>query len=129
MPLSKEKRAKYPKNWAAIRAEVLARANMACECTGECKADHQFGGRCFLVHGSMVMRGKPEEELGVQRRVRIVLTIAHLNHNPKDSRRANLKAMCQRCHLRYDLKLHQANAAATRMKKAGQLPLWGGRDV
>lgn len=37
---------------------------------------------------------------------KIVLTIAHLdhdedNHNVKDER---LKAMCQRCHLRYDVK-------------------------
>jgi hypothetical protein len=31
-----------------------------------------------------------------------VLTVAHLNHDPQDCRDENLKAFCQRCHLRYD---------------------------
>jgi 5-methylcytosine-specific restriction endonuclease McrA len=34
--------------------------------------------------------------------VRIVLTVAHLNHTPEDCRDENLKALCQRCHNRYD---------------------------
>lgn len=38
--------------------------------------------------------------------IEIVLTIAHLNHQPEDCRPENLKAMCQRCHLRYDQKHH-----------------------
>lgn len=32
-----------------------------------------------------------------------MLTVAHLTHNPQDSRPKYLKAMCQRCHLRYDV--------------------------
>jgi hypothetical protein len=46
----------------------------------------------------------------------VVLTVAHLNHTPEDCRDENLKAMCQRCHLRYDLKHHQQNAYQTRRK-------------
>lgn len=43
---------------------------------------------------------------GLPKRVKVVLTIAHLdhdetNHNVSDDR---LKAMCQLCHLRYDAK-------------------------
>lgn len=34
--------------------------------------------------------------------VRIVLTVAHLNHTPEDCRPENLRAWCQRCHNRYD---------------------------
>lgn len=34
--------------------------------------------------------------------VRIVLTVAHLNHTPEDCDLSNLKALCQRCHNRYD---------------------------
>ena len=51
-----------------------------------------------------------------------MLTIAHLDHDKenwavKDER---LKALCQRCHLRYDSEHHQKNAARTReLKKRG----------
>lgn len=45
-----------------------------------------------------------------------VLTVAHLNHQPEDCRPENLKAMCQRCHLRYDHDHHQQNAYQTRRK-------------
>jgi len=35
--------------------------------------------------------------------VRIVLTVAHLDHQPENCDRANLKALCQRCHNSYDM--------------------------
>ena len=44
---------------------------------------------------------------------KVVLTVAHLDHNISNNSFFNLKAMCQRCHLRYDAKHH----AATRKKK------------
>lgn len=34
--------------------------------------------------------------------VRIVLTVAHLDHQPENCSDDNLKAWCQRCHNRYD---------------------------
>jgi len=46
----------------------------------------------------------------------IVLTVAHLNHQPEDCRPENLAAWCQRHHLAYDLEHHQRNAYATRRK-------------
>ncbi|MDU6555123.1 MAG: hypothetical protein E6507_09740 [Prevotella bivia] len=33
---------------------------------------------------------------------RIVLTIAHLDHTPEHCSPENLRALCQRCHNRYD---------------------------
>jgi hypothetical protein len=47
----------------------------------------------------------------------VMLTVAHLNHTPADCRDENLKAMCQRCHLRYDVEHHQKNASATRRRR------------
>lgn len=48
--------------------------------------------------------------------MRIVLTIAHLDHVPENcgriGDRANLRAWCQRCHLRYDAKHHAQTARA-----------------
>lgn len=40
---------------------------------------------------------------------KIVLTVAHLDHNKKNNRFWNLKALCQRDHLRHDIKHHCAN--------------------
>lgn len=116
MPLTKEKLAMYPRNWKQIRAEVLLRAGNRCECGGECGLHRTTPGprRCVEMH----------QQKAVFARGLVVLTIAHLNHNPKDSRRRNLKAMCQRCHLRYDVKHHMKNAAATRARKSGQLSLF-----
>jgi hypothetical protein len=34
--------------------------------------------------------------------VRIVLTVAHLDHTPENCDPSNLRAWCQRCHNRYD---------------------------
>ncbi len=96
---------KYPKNWKQISKEIKHRAGERCECEGECGLHH--GRRCIEINGikAHYANGK------------IVLTVAHLNHNPKDNKRKNLKAMCQRCHLRYDSKHHQKNANITRRKK------------
>jgi hypothetical protein len=46
----------------------------------------------------------------------IVLTVAHLDHDPRNCERSNLKALCQYCHLHYDSKHHQQNAYQTRRK-------------
>lgn len=59
-----------------------------------------------------------------QKAIVIVLTIAHLNHQPEDCRPENLRAWCQRHHLAYDLEHHQANAQATRRARSGTLELF-----
>ncbi len=53
---------------------------------------------------------------------RFTLTVAHLNHQPSDCRRDNLRALCAPCHCRYDLK---AMATKRRLKRErdGQLTL------
>jgi hypothetical protein len=51
------------------------------------------------------------------RPVFIVLTIGHLDHDPTSRDRGNLKALCQRCHLRYDAQHHADTARATRNKR------------
>jgi hypothetical protein len=55
----------------------------------------------------------------------VVLTVAHLDHTPEHCDPSNLKAMCQRCHLRYDADHHASTARATRQAKrtAGMEPM------
>ncbi len=51
----------------------------------------------------------------------MVLTVAHLDHTPENVADDNLRAMCQRCHLRYDARHHAANARRTREQRTGQM--------
>ena len=109
MPMTENVRirlARYPKDWRVISQRIKARSDGRCECEGECGLHRTHPGprRCLEVHGTAATWA----------RGRIVLTVAHLNHQPEDCRDENLKAMCQRCHLRYDITHHQINAARTR---------------
>jgi len=83
---------KYPPDWKETRARILKRADNQCECQGECGLHHDH--RCTELNGMPAKWANGK----------VVLTIAHLDHDEEnwgvdDSR---LKAMCQRCHLRYD---------------------------
>jgi hypothetical protein len=105
VPIRKESRHRYPPDWKENSERIrFQRAGGRCECTGECRL-HK-GRRCVERHG----------EPAVYARGKIVLTVAHLNHQPEDCREENLKAMCQRCHLRYDVQHHKTS----RLKEQGQ---------
>lgn len=115
MPIKPENAARYPKDWKRISASIRERSGGQCECEGECGLHRTTPGprRCVERNGQPAKWAKGK----------IVLTVAHLNHQPEDCRHENLKAMCQRCHLRYDVEHHQRNARATRRnrKAAGEL--------
>lgn len=92
----------YPENWEEIRAEVLERAKNSdgisqCECVGECGREHK-GKRCpHLQYGRLTTKSQ----------YKVILTTAHLCHNPKCDRRDHLKSMCQPCHQVFDLRERQ----------------------
>lgn len=117
MPIRPENKARYPDNWGEISAAIRERAKHKCE---ECSVpNYELGGRApdgkwhkAQPLGEKLLRlewpepgdyawctGYPAAKLRI---VRIVLTVAHLNHTPEDCRPENLKAWCQRCHNRYD---------------------------
>lgn len=115
MPIAPENRARYPKDWKAISQRIrFDRAGGQCECSGECGIIHDE--RCDARHGSShPITGSI-----------VVLTTAHLDHTPENCGDDNLKAMCQRCHLRMDRHLHATNSRATRLRKQGQADLFVG---
>lgn len=140
MPFHRER---YPADWRATSLRIRERAGQACECRGECGDEHDQEctddpRRCSAPNGKLIKRSdvcpaRWEEHAGCSlclggdkdcRPIRVVLTVAHLNHEPMDCRPENLKAMCQRCHLRYDGKLHARSARATRRARlaVGDLP-------
>lgn len=112
---------KYPTNWKTeIRPSILHRACDCCEICGRKNREIIIPSRCckdplFDERNFCLRCRKP--------RARIVLTIAHLDHDIANNRPDNLKALCQRCHLRHDAKLHAENARKTREKKSGQMAL------
>jgi hypothetical protein len=112
---------KYPPNWKTeIRPRIMKRANNTCEGVG-CDFKHmeevwsvkyrdKTTGwfRDFNEADSCpkTIEGRVGRLIPNPKKVRVVLTIAHLdhdelNHEIKDER---LKALCQLCHLRYDAK-------------------------
>jgi hypothetical protein len=44
----------------------------------------------------------------------VILTTAHLDHTPENVDEANLRAMCQGCHLHYDRGHHAETRARVR---------------
>lgn len=112
MPIAPWNKHKYPANWKEIRVEILARAGNKCEGSP-------------LFPGCRAANGEAHPETGS----RVVLTIAHMDQNPENNDRENLRALCQRCHLRHDIKQHVANREKFRQwraEKAGQLRLFEG---
>lgn len=97
-------RSLYPDDWEKISHRIrFERAAGRCEW---CNASH---GDPHPVTGSTV-----------------VLTTAHIDHDPSNCDDDNLVALCQRCHLRYDADEHARHAAETRRRKlieAGQMEL------
>jgi len=122
-PIRPENRHRYPANWREISLRIRTeRAQGWCECRGECGRDgHNTGpdgGRCAA------RQNEPHPITGSN----VVLTVAHLNHQPEDVRPENLRALCQRCHLAYDRDHHRETAARTRraaVEAAGQLTIGG----
>lgn len=107
MPIRPEMRALYPKDWKQIVAAVAERSGGQCECSGECGVDHE--GRCSAVnYEAHPVTGS-----------KVVLTTAHLDHDPTGRDLLRLRHMCQRCHLRYD-RDHHAETRRSR-KAAGDL--------
>lgn len=97
-------RSLYPNDWEKISNRIrFERAGGVCEW-------------CGAVHGALhPVTGS-----------RVVLTMAHLDHDPGNCDDDNLVALCQRCHLSYDAELHAQHAAETRRKamiNAGQMEL------
>ena len=50
---------------------------------------------------------------------KVVLTVAHLDHNPTNCNDDNLKALCQKCHLSYDAKHHAETRNRAKYNKSG----------
>lgn len=134
MPIKPDNRAKYPPDWPAISRRIrFERAGNRCE---RCKAPNgqivARGDGCYMLEEGEVFSDTDGAPMGTARGsefvatryTSIVLTVAHLNHDPTDNREDNLQALCQRCHLLHDREHHAASARETRRRRkaAADLP-------
>lgn len=109
---------KYPSDWREIRQRILKRAKNKCEFCGV--KNYAIGywdktGRFLTVkyilkwlekNGRDVFTDELAHIDPEKKPIKIVLTVAHLDHDEEnfDVKDDRLKALCQRCHLRYDVK-------------------------
>lgn len=108
----------YPPNWKEISLRIRTRSGGQCECVGECGL-HQ--PKCVVGTTPMPRRCiERNRQPATYARGKIVLTVAHLDHDPANNSDTNLRAMCQRCHLRLDIDQHRRNRARSADRKSGQ---------
>lgn len=112
MPINPEKMKLYPggsthsKEWKIFRTSLLVRAGNRCEGTPmypDCRAEN---GCAHPVTGS-----------------KVVLTIAHMDHDETHADPERCRVLCQKCHLSWDVKHHAKNAAITRRRKSPQIDI------
>jgi hypothetical protein len=129
MPIKPENRARYPKDWPAIRAAILARAGNRCEWPGCGVANRAVGiwkaGVFFKLADSRSVCDLSVDAVSDDgdKVTEIVLTVAHLDHVPEHCQQDNLAAWCQRHHLAYDLQHHITSAYMTRKARANTMEL------
>lgn len=144
MPIRPENRARYPQNWDQLSLAIRNIAEWKCEF-------------CGVPHGALVIRDdeghhhapklkggltcaypQPGEQ-GIYlhprygyrsgRVIKIVLTVAHLDHKPENCSADNLRALCQRCHLRHDAHQHARTRRENRKRALAVRDLFDERNV
>lgn len=123
----------YHPKWTLIRRLVFKRAGDRCE-------------NCFLSNYSVINRKEKNRRISaiewdmIHSAIRysghsmttalkkfgftkIVLTIAHIDQDVNNNHFTNLRALCQKCHLKHDRKQHQENRRYGKNWKKKQLKL------
>jgi hypothetical protein len=143
MPIRRELRGFYPIDWPELSRVIrFERAKGRCECCGRPHGQiisHLGDGRWFDSDDGIWRDGLGRAVDWIDyrayddqlRQTRVILATAHLDHDPGNNRPRNLKALCQRCHLRHDREEHRRRRRLTyRRRRAlgdlfeGHYPPW-----
>ena len=110
----------YHPDWKTkIRPDILQRDNNCCKFCGvrNLSIIHRTGkGINDWVYWPEGMESEAWTLDGLKS-TKVVLTIAHLDHDKTNNEYDNLAALCQKCHLGIDLKHHMKNARDTNERK------------
>jgi hypothetical protein len=138
MPIRAEMRWFYPIDWALISRRIrFGRARGRCEACGRPHGAVlvQLPDGRWWDEGQRAWRddaGRPAAwpdvvEYAAARSRRFHLGAAHLDHDPQNSAFRNLRALCQRCHLRHDRAEHVRRRRANRRRRRALGDLFQGR--
>jgi len=134
MPVKPENIDKYPDNWKQISSYIrFVRAKNHCEVCGVRNYSiierHKYGKWSYVSQALMDQLYSKIKYAGHNMTtalryfgfVKVILTTAHLDHNPENCDHDNLKAMCQKCHNSYDAEHRKQTRREAKLK--GQLKL------
>ena len=93
-PFDPKNRNKYPGSWPTIRKRAIESAKGRCE-------------NCKVKNGTKNPRTRRRKVKNPRARRRIVLVVAHLDHNPQNCDESNLKVLCRSCHMVNDAPLRR----------------------
>lgn len=118
MPISAENRWLYPIDWQQLSGMIrFERAGKRCE---QCQRPHlqrvaHLGDGRWWDAAAACWRSDRGKRISIRGGFRlasvrvtyVVLACAHLDHDPGNSAPANLRALCQRCHMIHDAAEHR----------------------
>lgn len=137
MPIRASERDRYPVDWPQISERVREEAGQRCEWCGVENgavilrgSDNQYGASLpawryadapVYDHTFSACTGEPIPganwdtfDPNARGPVKVVLTVAHLDHQPENCARENLRALCQKCHNDYDAPVRRRGIAERR---------------
>ena len=124
MPIRSELKPLYPADWTALSQYIrFVRAGGRCEACGRPHGQAVYclpDGRWYDagVNGWRSGRGVEVDvpaipDLMTMRVTRVVLTCAHIEHDPSRNAEEDLAAWCSRCHLIHDKAHHKIQRRIT----------------
>ena len=130
MPIRPQFKWLYPIDWPELSKAIrFGRAKGRCECCGRPHGEqvkHLGDGGWWDAQDHTWRNGLGRalprlviNDNALVRMTKVVLATAHLDHDPTNNPRRNLKALCQRCHMLHDREEHRRRRWLTyRMRKA-----------
>ena len=124
MSIRPNMRWRYPIDWPQLSQLIrFGRAKGRCEICARPHGNNVLclsGGRWFDAGTTQWRDGRGAAcaapwgaDLEALRGTRVVLAVAHLDHDPGNNDMSNLKCLCQRCHVIHDKPHHLAQRRLT----------------
>ena len=145
MPIREENKARYPDDWKHISRSIREAAGNVCQACGVengrliYRGSHELRPAWRYADDSVFMPSRcsfdgsdipgttwDDFDKAKGEPVRVVLTVAHLDHQPENCAPDNLRAWCQRCHNAYDAPMRARGAADRRKAKLAVADMFGG---
>jgi 5-methylcytosine-specific restriction endonuclease McrA len=131
MPIREENKARYPDDWQQISRAIREAAGNKCQACGVrngaliYRGSHEMrpawryaddtvfeASRCAFDGSELPGTTWDDFDKRKGGPVRVVLTVAHLDHTPENCDPSNLRAWCQSCHNTYDAPMRRAGMAS-----------------